>query len=161
MKKIITLITFTLLGVFFWMLYYDYCYDYNFKSEEKIFPWGKLGARLEGTINEGCVIGSPYTLFVWIDKQSNSNTTIIIDNLELINNKTGTVLFHKTNIKQSKNDESSNERSSLFWFRGLDLEFQDMLMTINFTFKEPDANSSYSATIHFQMNYIEEFRPAL
>lgn len=132
--------------------------EYGFKSKEKEFNWGIVRAKLIGNdkyYRNEAIRSSPYELFISIGSDTFLEGVIHISTLKLVNTKTQMAVFEQANIieKSIQKDGNINTYHAYFSFKNIRLEYDDMLLQMEFTLKQGNKTSENKAEILFEINY--------
>jgi len=131
---------------------------YDFVAEESEFPLGVVSARLFGRgrmVNRTVIMGSPYTLTVWIGSRRFLEGTIHISDLKLLHARTRTVVFETTSILEKTIKQDMSSFGVHFAFTNIELGYADMALLIRFSLRSENVLREYSAEIHFERDFKE------
>lgn len=131
---------------------------YGFKTAEKKFGWGAVGARLIGSRASYYVkvlVGSPYELFVWFEPENFMEGSVQITKLKLINAQTKQIFFEKNEVIEEFFRE--NDQLASFSFDNIDLEYVDFELQIEFLLKHGDRSTEYKTQVFLEKKYEEYF----
>lgn len=140
-------------------------YDvYGFKSVEKEFDWGVMGAKLIGSESrKGCKVvkNSPYELFLWFGSESFLEGSISIEDIKLINKRTGKTVFMENKVPEQsiekQNALDGTSYFSFFSFENINMPHQDMRLQIVFQLKQHDNSTEYKINLLFKTDH-QKFR---
>ena len=132
----------------------------DFKSIENIFSWGIVGADLIGKeklLHNTVVRSAPYNLLIWFSSDTFMAGIIRISELKLINTKTKKVVFEYGKIIEKQIQKDVNSYTVYFSFKNLKLEYEEMVLQVEFFLKKSDKTSKHKAEIFFKKDY-KKFR---
>lgn len=149
-----------LLLLLFLTLFLFSCYRnyevYEFKSKEKHYEWGLVGAKLIGNKERKgntIVERSPYELLIWFDSKESAEKVIEIKNIKLMYVDSQNTAFQEENINLGKG--TLDNTSKYFSFRNLELEYHNMICYINFLYQHNNEITEYKTEILFETDFKE------
>ena len=129
---------------------------YDFESKENVLSWGVVGADLIGKeklLHNTVVRSSPYNLLIWFGSDNFMEGTIHISKLKLTNTKTQMVVFEYGKIIEKQIQKDVNSYTAYFSFKNLKLEYDKMVLQIEFLLKQGDKTTKHKAEIFFEKDY--------
>ncbi|ABW66961.1 hypothetical protein [Desulfosudis oleivorans] len=138
------------------------CYQkfevYGFKSEEKEFSWGKVGASLSGKkVIEGNTIirRTPYDLEIWFVPFSLKEGTIKITELKIIKSKK--IIYQNDTSHEGVIKKYAKDYMAFFLFENINIDYANIELQMKFILKENGNSMGYSTKIDFEKDY-QKFR---
>lgn len=129
---------------------------YDFESKENVSSWGVVGADLIGKeklLLNTVVRSSPYNLLIWFGSDTFMEGTIHISELKLMNTKTKMVVFEYGKIIEKPIQKDMNSYTAYFSFKNLKLEYEEMVLQIEFLLKQGNKTTKHKAEIFFEKDY--------
>ena len=133
---------------------------YDFESKENAFSWGVVGVDLIGKeklLHNTVVRSSPYNLLIWFGSDTFMAGIIHISEIKLINTKTKKVVFEYGKVIEKQIQKDVNSYTAYFSFKNLKLEYEEMVLQIEFLLIQGDKTIKHKAEIFFEKDY-NEFR---
>ncbi len=135
-------------------------YDvYGFKDVENNFEWGIVGAGLMGSESrKGNTIikGSPYKLFLWFGSKSFMEGDVFIEDIKLLNKRTGKYEYKETSLLESINKATGGYFAN-FLIENIKLPYENMELQMTFQLKQDDKSSKYQVNLLFETDH-QKFR---
>ncbi len=152
----------TLLICFLLLLYGCFRnYDiYSFNSVEKNFEWGLVGAKLMGSeTRKGNTIikSSPYELFLWFGSETFMEGVVSIEDIKLLNKRTGNSVFIKNETPEKRIEKQTNLYRAYFSFENLKIPYENMELQMTFQLRQKNKSTKYKVSLLFKTEH-QKFR---
>lgn len=135
-------------------------YDvYGFKTVEKNFEWGIVGAKLMGSESrKGNTIikSSPYKLFLWFGSDTFMEGDISIEDIKLLNKRTGKHAFKGNALLESINKETGGYFAN-FLIENIKIPYENTELQIRFQLRQKNKSVKYKVSLLFKTDH-QKFR---
>ena len=135
-------------------------YDvYGFKDVENNFEWGIVGAGLMGSESrKGNTIikGSPYKIFLWFGSESFIEGDIFIEDIKLLNKRTGKHVFKGAALFESITKATGGYFAN-FLIENIKIPYENMELQMTFQLKQGNKSSKYQVNLLFKADH-QNFR---
>lgn len=135
-------------------------YDvYGFKPIEEKFEWGLAGAKFMGSESRKgntIVKGSPYKLFLWFGSETFMEGAIFIEDIKLLNKRTGKYVFKENALLESINKETDGYFAN-FLIENIKIPYENMELQMTFQLKQGNRSSRYQVSLLFKTDH-QKFR---
>jgi len=135
-------------------------YDvYGFKDVEKNFKWGIVGAGLMGSeFRKGNTIikGSPYKLFLWFGSKNFIEGDIAIEDIKLLNKKTGKHIFERKALFESISKKKGGYFAN-FLIENIKIPYENTELQMTFQLRQGNESSKYQVNLLFKTDH-QKFR---
>jgi len=129
---------------------------FGYKSEEKKFDLGFVGGSLKGSENKKgntIIKRSPYNLSVWFGSDELLEGIIQITKIKITDLRTKQIVFVEDSTMEKPIVKYTDSYMAFFEIKGIDLEYNEMVLQVEFVLKQENKSSTYSSELHFNKDY--------